>query len=95
MMGGYFKDNVLSMLRKILSNQEKIMSGLDDANAALGALQAEELQIVEDFQTLLTQNEGDPDAAVEAIANQVTAVTAALKAGDPVPTVTPPATPTS
>jgi hypothetical protein len=67
------------------------LTGLDDLNAAVSALQAEELQIVTDIQTLLTDNSGDSDAAVEAIAQQVQAVTAALKAGDPVPTVTPPA----
>lgn len=65
------------------------MTGLDDLNAAVAALQAEELQIVTDIQTLLTQNEGDSDAAVEAISQQVAAVTAALKAGDPVPSVPP------
>lgn len=90
-MGGYFKDNVLTLLRTIKTNTEIIMTGLDDANTAIANLQAEELQIVEDFQTLLTQNSGDSDAAVEAIAQHVNDVTAALKAGDPVPTIAPPA----
>jgi fructose-bisphosphate aldolase class 1 len=91
----------MKKIDQILANTEKIVTGLDDLNQAIANLQAEELQIVADFQTLLTQNAGDSDAAVEAVSQQVAAVTAALQAGDPVPTLTgsggsgttPPATP--
>ena len=88
---GYFKAVVIQKLNKVLSNQGKIMAAIDDANAAIAQLQAEELQIVTDFQTLLDANAGNSEAAIEAVANQISAVTAALKAGDPVPTVAPPA----
>lgn len=82
----------LSAIQNTLAtNQEKIMSGLDDLNAAAVALEAEQLQVLADFQTLLTQNQGDSDAAVEAIAQRINASVAAIQAGDPVPPVAPPA----
>ena len=82
-------NQIISMLKVVELNEGKIMTGLTDLTADVAALQAEELQIVADFATLLAQNAGDPDAAVEAIAAQVAAVTAALQAGDPVPVLAP------
>lgn len=86
-----FQTQVLANLATIISNQGKIMTGLTDLQANVAKLQAEELQIVADIQTILNQNAGDSDAAVEAVAQQIAAVTAALQAGDPVPPLAPPA----
>jgi peptidoglycan hydrolase CwlO-like protein len=79
----------------ILKNQETLMSGLSDAQAALAAQGTDITALLAEQNTFLTdiQNAvaaGDSDAAVEAIAQQISAnnaqiesVTSALQAGDP------------
>ena len=61
---GYFSDNTLTMLRKILRNTEKILSGLSDLQTVDAALQAIVLKILTDIQTALAND--DSDTAVEA-----------------------------
>jgi|HubBroStandDraft_6_1064221.scaffolds.fasta_scaffold391251_2 hypothetical protein len=79
----------------ILKNQETLMSGLSDAQAALIAQGTDIAALLTEQNTFLTdvQNalaEGDSDAAVEQIAQQIIAnntqiesVTTALQGGDP------------
>lgn len=69
------------------------MAAIDDLNASVTALQAEEIQILADIQTIIANSTGTPDATLEAVASQISAVTAALKNGDPIPA--PVAPPTS
>jgi hypothetical protein len=71
------------------------MSGLTDLQNAVAALTAEQVTFLTDVQSAL-QN-GDSDAAVELVANQITALQQAQQAADPgAPTTTPPApSPTS
>jgi uncharacterized coiled-coil protein SlyX len=86
---GYFQDKVIEKLNKILVNQEKMMAAMDDLTARVTELEAEEVQIVTDIQTIIANSTGPAEATLEAVANRVNAVTDALKAGDPIPPVTP------
>jgi hypothetical protein len=63
-LGMYFRDTALSLLRTILKNTEKILTGLSDLQTADAALQAIVLKILTDIQTALAND--DSDAAVEA-----------------------------
>lgn len=88
--------NIEAQLATIIKNQGVIMSGLSDAQAALAAqgtditaLLTEQNTFLADVKTALEN--GDSDAAVEALAQQIEtnnaqieSVTAALQAGDPV-----------
>jgi predicted RecB family endonuclease len=85
-----FQTQVISMLTTVVANQEKMMTGLTDLEAAVTKLEAEQVQILADIQTILSENAGDSDAAVAAVAARVNVVTAALVAGDPVPPLVPP-----
>jgi hypothetical protein len=71
--------------------KENLMSGLDDLNAAITAMQAEWTTFLADLTTALGNE--DSDAAVEAAAQLVQAQTAAIAAEDAV--VNPPAAPAS
>ena len=82
---GYFKAVVIQKLNKVLSNQGKIMAAIDDLTARVSELEAEEVQIVTDIQTIIANSAGTAEATLEAVADRVAAVTAALKAGDPIP----------
>jgi hypothetical protein len=86
---------IKAMLATIIKNQGVIMSGLTDAQAALAKQGTDITELLAEQNTLLTDVQeaiasGDPDAAVELLANQISAnnsqiesVTAALQAGDP------------
>jgi hypothetical protein len=88
---------ILRALNRIEERQEIIMSGLDDLNTAVqqlqdnvGALQNEQAQFIIDIQQALQNNAGDSDAAVEAVAQLVTAqaqnvasLTSGQQAADP------------
>lgn len=63
------------------------MAAIDDLTARVTELEAEELQIVQDIQTIIANGSGPAEATLEAIADRVSAVTTALKAGDPIPPV--------
>lgn len=65
------------------------MAAIDDLTARVTELEAEELQIVQDIQTIIANGSGNSDATLEAVAARVSAVTDALRAGDPIPPVTP------
>jgi hypothetical protein len=89
---GYFSDNTLTMLRKILKNTEKILSGLSDLQTADAALQAIVLKVLTDIQTALAND--DSDAAVEAASGIVNQAVTDLTNADATLT-TPPAPPAS
>lgn len=91
---GYFTDNALTMLRKILKNTEKILSGLEALQGNVTALTNLVTTLITDV-TAALQND-DPDAAVAA-ANQVvaTAITNLQGLDVQVTGATPPAPPTS
>lgn len=84
---GYFKVIVINKLNQVLANQRIMMAAIDDLTARVTELEAEELQVVQDIQTIIANGTGTPDAILSAVADRVAAVTAALKAGDPIPPV--------
>jgi len=61
------------ILHKILRNQETQMAAIDDLNAAVATLQT-------DVTALLAKPAGTPDAAIQAVTANVTALDATVKA---------------
>jgi hypothetical protein len=91
---GYFSDNALVMLRKILRNTEKILSGLEALQANVTALTNLVTTLITDVTGAL-QND-DPDAAVAAANDVVAQAITNLQALDvQVTGTTPPAPPAS
>lgn len=67
---------IAAQLATIQAQQEKIMSGLTDLQAAVGTLAAAVTAEIAALQTAA----GDPDATVESLAQQINASSAALTA---------------
>lgn len=72
--------DILASQRTILANQVRIMAAIDDLNAASAKLQT-------DVGTLLANQPapGTPDAAIEAVTAQLTALDAQVVAATPAP----------
>ena len=75
-------DHIEDMLHVSHINEEKIMSGLSDAQAAVASLQAEQAVVIAELQALQAAA-GDPDATVETLAQQINASVAAFQAAIP------------
>lgn len=91
---GYFKDNTLTMLRKILKNTEKTLSGLEALQANVTALTNLVTTLITDVTAALAND--DPDAAVAAANDVVSQAITNLQGLDvQVTGTTPPAPPAS
>jgi hypothetical protein len=86
---GQILKQVLTNTQELLSKVDVMAAGLTNLQAADTALQAEVIEILTDIQTALATD--DPDAAVQAASDIVNKAVTDLKAGDPNPPVTPPA----
>jgi hypothetical protein len=83
---------ILQNTEKILQNEEKIMADTTNLLAADAALKAEVTQAITDWQTALSNANGD-QAAVDAVTADMAATVTQLQSSDPANAVTPPATP--
>jgi hypothetical protein len=76
-------DQILARLSRTETNQETIMTALDNLAAADTALKAEVVQAIADWQAALAAAGSANDPAIQAVADDMSATVAQLQAADP------------
>lgn len=71
------------MLIRIIENQEKIMTALDNLQAADAALKSEVATALTDFATALQNSGSANDPAIQAVADDMNAMVTQLQGADP------------